>query len=107
MASNFLLSEGYEIISKNFTTRSGEIDIVALEHGVITFVEVKYRTNKGFGEPEDFVTKSKLEKILKAARYYLVENELSDNDWRIDVVAIDRSSGEYKLLKNVYVDGFK
>jgi len=40
-AADYLASQGYEIISRNFRTRRGEIDIIARKENVLVFVEVK------------------------------------------------------------------
>ena len=40
-AARFLERQGYKIAQRNFTTRLGEIDIVALDDGMVVFVEVK------------------------------------------------------------------
>lgn len=40
-AVNFLLSQKYEILDRNYRIRTGEIDIVALKDDTVVFVEVK------------------------------------------------------------------
>jgi len=40
-AADFLLRAGYKIVSRNFRTRDGEIDIIAENDDVFCFVEVK------------------------------------------------------------------
>lgn len=41
----FLQSIGYEIIAKNWRTRSCEIDVIAKHKKTIYFIEVRYRSN--------------------------------------------------------------
>ena len=71
LASDMLESSGYRIIARNYMTRDGEIDIIAIKDGVIHFVEVKTRSGDEFGYPADAVTESKQKRIRKAAKAYL------------------------------------
>src|SRR3972149_569934 len=48
-AASFLAKEGYKIVERNFRCPLGEIDIVAIDKGVLVFVEVKTRSSNKFG----------------------------------------------------------
>ncbi|MEE8424042.1 MAG: YraN family protein, partial [Thermodesulfobacteriota bacterium] len=63
LASKFLKKQGYKIVEKNFRTSLGEIDIIALDKGTITFVEVKTRKSTAFGYPQEAVGLKKQKKI--------------------------------------------
>lgn len=102
-AEQALLEDGYEILSRNYNCRVGEIDIIAQKEGFICFVEVKYRNPRGYGTAIDAITKSKMKKILMTAKKYLYENEKSDVDYRIDVVLIDGDNVE--IMSDVYTEG--
>ena len=39
MAKTYLLNQGYQILSQNFRSRFGEIDIIAREHEYIVFIK--------------------------------------------------------------------
>lgn len=65
IAQNFLKKKGYKILESNFSTKIGEIDIVANDKNVIVFVEVKYRTTDGFGLPREAVNR-KLDRQVEA-----------------------------------------
>lgn len=71
LAADMLSNSGYRIIRRNFTTRGGEIDIIAIKDGVMHFIEVKTRTGDEFGYPADSVTEAKRQRLRKAAREYL------------------------------------
>jgi len=88
IAADLLKGKNYEIIERNYRYGHGEIDIVAKIGDVLVFVEVKTRKNLEFGPPELAVTKNKQRQIRKVAEMYLVENEITDLDCRMDVVAI-------------------
>lgn len=104
-AEEELIRQGYEILQRNYKNKIGEIDIVAKDDGILCFVEVKTKSGHGYGTPEEMVGYRKQNKILKTAEFYLLENNLENIDWRVDVVAVDKESREIRLLKNVVVKG--
>lgn len=87
IASEFLIKKEFEIISKNFRTPHGEIDIVAISLQTLHFIEVKTRTNKIFGDPEVALTPRKLSHMEASAQYYIQINEY-DGSWQLDAVSI-------------------
>ena len=105
LAEEFLKNLGYEIVKKNFHYGHGEIDLIAKDKDVLVFVEVKYRKNLDFGEPEYAVNKSKQNQIRKIAEAYLAINKITDQDSRIDVVAILQLSGQKPQI-NHYINAF-
>jgi putative endonuclease len=103
IAEKYLKNKGYKIIDKNFYARCGEIDIIAKKDKVIHFIEVKTRTNKSFGWPEEAVNEDKLEKIAETAELYLAKNEINA-EWQIDIVGIilgeKKEIVDIKYIKN-------
>lgn len=103
LASEFLIKKGYKIIQRNFHSRYGEVDIIAISNGNLVFVEVKTRTNKNFGTPIEAVTKSKIEKIMATANYFSMLNQNLPKNLRIEVVSVDLSGEkpEISLIREV------
>lgn len=105
IASSFLTSQGYKIIAKNFRTRFGEIDLVAVKEETLVFVEVKTRASSRFGLPEEAMTAYKIRRIVKAGEYFKLKNPRTPDLLRIDLVAINLSPigrvEEIKLIENV------
>ena len=87
-ASEFLAQKGYKILSTNFKTHIGEIDIIAKDGESIVFVEVKTRSSEAFGTPGESVDIKKQEKYVKIAMEYLIRNNYQDKECRFDVVEI-------------------
>jgi putative endonuclease len=87
-AASFLQRIGYEIVTRNYRFERGEIDIVALDAGVLVFAEVKTRRSKTFGEPEDSVTERKRRQLHKVAQGYLFQHGIENVECRFDVVSI-------------------
>jgi putative endonuclease len=50
---------------------------------------VRARRGERFGTPEESVTPDKQARLLELAQTYLQEAGLGDQNWRIDVVAIE------------------
>jgi putative endonuclease len=91
-AAGYLEQLGYQILERNFRTPYGEIDIVCRQAEVIVFVEVKTRSSTTYGLPEESVTRRKQARMVACAQAYLQAHPGLDGDWRLDVVAVQRSS---------------
>lgn len=105
IAADFLRKKGYTIVCKNFRCRSGEVDIIARQGGVLVFVEVKTRRSASFGSPAAAVTPRKQQQIAKAALEYLARENLFDTEARFDVVSIlVAADGEprIELIQNAF-----
>lgn len=99
-AEEFLKNSGYKILVKNYTSKFGEIDIIAEIDNTIVFIEVKGRLTESFGLGEESITARKIRKITKTALLYIQENDLYDKDLRFDVVAINNN--EVCHIKNAF-----
>lgn len=104
LAAEFLSSKGMKILQRNYRYERGEIDIVAEDGDELVFVEVKWRRNSSFGEPEDAVTPEKQEQIMKVAEGYLFEHGAEDRPCRFDVITVSDKSGNRVLTH--YVNAF-
>lgn len=88
VAAGYMKKLGHKVLARNFRCPAGEIDLVCEKKRKIVFVEVKSRTSKDFGEPEEAVTEAKKRKILKVAEWYLAENCLEGREVRLDVISV-------------------
>jgi len=102
-AARFLAKKGYKILERNYSTKSGEIDLVALHNGQVVFVEVKTRTSDAYGAPELAVNPRKQLRMIKAALGYIKYKKLHQVPCRFDVVAIS-AAGEsgVELIQNAF-----
>ncbi len=71
LAARFLRDKGYTILSSNYHSRFGEIDIIANEGPYIVFVEVKARSEGSIILPREAVTFEKQRKLLRTASQYM------------------------------------
>jgi putative endonuclease len=92
VAATWLEERGYEIIGRNIRTPYGELDLVARRDAHLSLVEVKTRSNRNFGLPEEAVTATKRAHMVAAAEYYAAEGDLES--WQIDVIAIEGQPGQ-------------
>ena len=81
MASLFLIEKGYNIVSRNYRAKGGELDIVAWHNKnhnekTLCFIEVKTR-NKNDGSAERATDDKKLRRLFHAARKYCLENNIN------------------------------
>lgn len=102
-AASYLQHKGYAILERNFRYDRAEIDIIAARGNLIVVVEVKARSSDYFGDPQDFISRKKVARLVKAANYYMNLNELS-NELRFDAVAILR--GEHGVEIEHLEDAF-
>lgn len=102
IAVHFLKQHGYVIVSRNFKTKIGEIDIVAKEKSQYVFVEVKTRSTHAFGTPAEAITPKKLHSLIQAGEFYLLANNLQQN-YRIDAIEVMISIGKPHIthIKNI------
>jgi len=89
LAVEHLVRKGYRILTRNFHTRRGEIDIIARRGDQIIFVEVKTAKGKAFGSPRCWVDLRKQARLIHAAVVYLAIKGVHDTDCRFDVIAIE------------------
>lgn len=88
-AAAFLLEKGYSLITRRFTAKGGEVDLIALDGDILVFVEVKARSGRG-GKPEEAIDHRKAKRFATAAQIYLAQmEEKPDRAIRFDLVAID------------------
>ncbi len=99
-AEKFLQNKGFKIIDKNFYTRYGEIDIIALDKDTLVFVEVRSRSNKSYGSPLESIDTSKVSKIIKTAKLYISSKNINHLNIRFDVVSV--FNGEIEHIENAF-----
>lgn len=105
LAETHLRTRGYRIVTRNWRSRLGEIDLVAEDDGVLVFVEVKTRTGTSRGSAAEAVTSAKQRRLTLLAREYLLRHDRRDCAARFDVVAITLTGGaepRVELIRNAF-----
>ena len=89
-AAQYLLGLGYILVTRGYTVKGGEIDIIALDGDELVFVEVKSR-KAGESGPEGSLSSSKMECLRHAAEKYRSTMGETSRPFRFDLIAISES----------------
>jgi putative endonuclease len=110
-AVEFLTSNGFQVIDRNFRIRGGEIDIIAIEidpqtnEKTLVFFEVKTRSSSEFGEPLEAIGYYKMRALIKATQFYKLKHHRLPDLMRIDAVSVliseDGQLLDIALVKNI------
>lgn len=89
-AFRYLLGKGLSPVAQNFCCRGGEIDLIMLDDGCLTFIEVRFRSASSFAPPSHTVDYRKQNKIIRTAAMFVARNKRYANyTMRFDVVAVE------------------
>ena len=91
-AEKFLYDNGFTTVERNFYSRFGEIDIIAIKENVIHFVEVK--SGLDYESAIQNITKTKLSRLIKTAHIYMKKNSL-DVNFVFDAIIITPKNIEF------------
>ncbi len=99
-AAAYLERLGYEVVDRNWRSKSGEIDIVALDGGTLVLCEVKTRRSRRAGTPEDAVSPAKQRKIARLAEAYMASAGITGCPVRFDVIGLLVLAEDRALLRH-------
>lgn len=100
IAFEYLKSHHYKILKRNFRTRLGEIDIIALDNKTLVFVEVKYGSDDAYLR----VNQNKFEKIARTANTFIkIHGDFGSKNYRVDVISISKD-GKINHFKDIAID---
>ena len=89
-AASYLESKGFLIIERNWRTKGGEIDIIAVKNDILAFVEVKTLPNGTLDMIQRELNSQKRQRIIKTSKRFLLKHREYNNSYvRFDVIVID------------------
>jgi len=91
-AAYYLDQQGYEILTRNWRCRSGELDIIAAIDGMIIIVEVRSRSGVTHGTAAESVDWRKQQQIRETAEVYAHCTHQYHQRFRYDVISIQMNS---------------
>lgn len=99
-AEKYLKRKKYIILERNFTTKIGEVDLIARTKDIVVFVEVKTRGSNSFGQPGEAVDHNKQNKYRLVASQYCKYKGILNVPIRFDVIEI--LDGEINHIENAF-----
>ena len=104
IAAAFLEKKGYNILFRNYKCSFGEIDIIAKHKKTLSFIEVKTRSTKKYGLPQEAVTPVKQAKISRVALEFVQRYKMDNRAARFDVVSVQSLNDGYEvdLIENAF-----
>jgi putative endonuclease len=101
LAKTALLAAGYTIVTQNWRTPHGEIDIVAQQEDQLVFVEVRARTGNLEAALESVSAPKRARLALLAQHYLDLAAVPADQAWRVDLLAVDLSTGQIAWVRDI------
>lgn len=104
-AVKYLKKNGFKIVERNFSSKSGEIDIIATDGEVLVFVEVKTRGSVSHGRASEAVDSRKQKRIIKTTQLYLVKKYGNNPpEVRFDIVEVYHNEGVFdcELIEDAF-----
>ena len=100
LATKLYRRQGYEILDRNWRSKTGELDLVVRLGATIVFSEVKARRNDDFGPASAAVGPAKQRRIRQLAVEWLRAQGIGAESIRFDVVAI--TGVEIELIEDAF-----
>lgn len=106
LAASAYAALGYVCVERRWRVAVGELDLVLRRGRTLVFCEVKTRRGRGWGRPEESVTRRRLARMRGVARRYLAERPPRGIAvFRFDVAAVEiaaaRGEVSIRLLEGV------
>ncbi|MBP6925672.1 MAG: YraN family protein [Candidatus Pacebacteria bacterium] len=112
VAEKFLVKHGYTVIERNYTLKTGEIDIITLRSKEIGFWEVKTtqcstrNVSRGTYNPFENIHAKKLKRFVQTVEQYLFSHNVShETKWGIHGLAVyldlETKEARVEVLENI------
>jgi len=91
LAADYLSAHGLRVVARNYRVRGGEVDLICEDGAALVFVEVRLRSSERFGGAAASIGAAKRQRVILAARHYLVANgrRAGNRPCRFDAVLLD------------------
>ena len=99
-ACEYLQAQGFQVLSRNYRLRGGELDLIGRDGDYLVFVEVRYRSSEAFGGALHSISLAKQQRIIRTAQHYLMRYPV-DSPCRFDVLAINHAQ-QITWIKNTF-----
>jgi putative endonuclease len=97
---SYLVENGYEIITRNYTIRGSEIDVIARFKEWIVFIEIKSSRSNSHYSVYLSLNKTKKAAIKRGINLWLLKNNFLNAIWRFDLVILFTDSGNIEIYSH-------
>jgi putative endonuclease len=98
LAAEHLERSGLQVLDRNWRCAEGEVDIVAVDRGVLVICEVKTRSDTRYGTPLEAISARKHGRLRRLAVRWVAAHGVRYEEIRIDVVGVLRAApGEFTI----------
>lgn len=106
LVAKYLEDQGLQILVRNYSQRSGEIDLIASGKQLLIFVEVKFRAS-AYGDLTAIVNHTKQKKMISAAKHYMAKHKIDDDTvCRFDVALVQGiENPQITYIPNAFTEG--
>ena len=88
-AKDYLAQNHYTIITTNYYSKFGEIDIIAQKESCLVFIEVKHYKPNSMIHPLYKITKKKQSNLTKTAKTYILHHPSTTLDYQFDIILVE------------------
>lgn len=88
LACGYLEGQGLVVLSRNWTCRDGELDVVAVEGDRLVVCEVKTRSGPVWGRPDEAIDQDKLSRLRRTALRWLAAHGVGWCPVRVDLISV-------------------
>lgn len=104
-AARFFEEKGFRVVARNFRSRRGEIDIIAVQDELLVCAEVKTWSRVKMDGIEHSIDYKKQKASLTACKFFLVKNpEYAESVVRFDVVFVDAENGDLRHIEDAFTE---
>jgi putative endonuclease len=104
-AERWLIARGMRMVAKNFSCKAGEIDLIMRDGEQLVFVEVRFRQADRFGGAAESVTRTKQQRLVRAAQYFIAAHpQWGSYACRFDVLGASQAAAqiEWQWLRDAF-----
>jgi putative endonuclease len=106
-AHRFLKKQGLKTLTRNFSCKTGEIDLIMVDiDSSIVFLEIRTKADETFNTVESSITAPKKTRLIRTARYFLTTHNIDNRPFRFDIVTIvlpPKGAPQIRHYKNAFV----
>ncbi len=106
LAEAYLIDNGFKVLTRNYRTKIGEIDLIVIKESLLVFVEVKTRKSQRYGKGFEAVNVKKQQTLRRVAEQYLAYEKFSGGELSMRFDVVDVLAGKEEPVINHIENAF-